>query len=271
LWYNGLSHPPTVLEKGENSVTTEIEAQAHLVVAAPLIVGICAILLSSPALAQTSHRTHALPKIHAATLPFGLKGDVLGETIQDFRNRNRRVIHTPPGDPLPAMKQLPVCTGDPLSSQEDSLPSDVDESTESDEERRAGVIKCVAALSADDDIDFDVPGPTVAGISAYETVYSFFRGRLYEIESQIPRSDYVQLRTALKEKYGHPSREILDYQNAFGANSLGERLAWHNAASSIYLGQLDGESNNSKLIFWHDSLRKECAASGASNSPGKDL
>jgi hypothetical protein len=122
-----------------------------------------------------------------AALSFGLKGDVLGETLQDFRTGNDRVIQTSSGYPLHETKHLPQCTSDDASNE---LPADVEKAVETVEEIRAGVVKCIAASSMNENVNFDDEGPTVAGIRAYSTIYYFFQGRLYKIESQLPGTEY---------------------------------------------------------------------------------
>jgi hypothetical protein len=178
--------------------------------------------------------------------PFGLKGDVLGETIEEFRARNERVItlgtlgqERAKVDPdLPRTKKLPQCTN---SIAVGNLSWDVRELT--DEEKRAGVIRCIAALSLDDDPDFE-DNPTIANVRAYRTVYYFFHQRLYMIKSTLPASEYPVLRSAFIDKYGTPSVSAAEYQNSFGAKFSGEKLLWENSVSGMSLGQRDGDRDD---------------------------
>jgi hypothetical protein len=225
-----------------------------------------------------------------AAQPFGLKGDVLGETLQDFRARNARVIRTRPDYPVPATKQFPQCTGDGESqaspsddakpfvvsrqdsfSVKESLSADVEKSVETEEEIRAEVVKCIAASSMNENVDFDDEGPTVPGIRAYRTIYYFFRGRLYNIESQLPGSEYRTLRTAFITKHGKPTVSVGQYTNRFGAKVTGEELRWKNSTSQINIGELDAVSNNVLLTIWHTALKAECEKAGALKDRGKDL
>jgi hypothetical protein len=123
-----------------------------------------------------------------------------------------------------------------------------------------------------DDLDFsDGDGPTVAGIRAYRTVYYFFHGQLFKIQSELPGSQYRELRTAFVGKYGAPIRRVTHYQNSFGAQSSGEELRWQNATSQINIGELDAESNNVLLTIRHTNLEKEYEAAAAVKDPEKDL
>src|ERR1043166_3590179 len=115
--------------------------------------------------------------------PFGLKGDVLGETIQEFRAKSSRVITSP----YNAEKVvLPVCMSDWRV-------------WESEAEQRAGVLHCRAHLSNDENFHLflntnrplkeslellDVT--RIAGLEAYQVIYSFFRDRLYKIQAEVP-------------------------------------------------------------------------------------
>jgi hypothetical protein len=210
------------------------------------------------------------PRYSSASQPFGLKGDVLGETLQEFRLRNARIISSQPNAPLASKKYLPQCTNDKIEENE-SLSPDVDGSAETEDEQRAGVIKCIAALSMDDDLDFD-DGPTVAGIAAYRTIYYFFHERLYKVESELPRSEYRVLRREFIAKYGPPIiAKTVPYQNGFGAAFSGERLLWRNSFSNISIGELDGQSNNIRIVFWHYAIGKQCEIAGAAKGRAKDL
>jgi hypothetical protein len=186
---------------------------------------------------------HSGPSGHVSSQPYGLKGDILGETIEEFRARNARVItlgqmglDRAKLDPdLPKTKNLPQCSSD---ADPDTLSWDVRFLT--DQEKRAGVVKCIASLSLDDDWDFD-DSPTIADVGAYKTVYYFFHGRLYMIRSTLPGKEYSTLREAFVEKYGIPSITTGQYQNSFGAQLSGEKLLWKNGVSQILIGQRDGE------------------------------
>jgi hypothetical protein len=192
----------------------------------------------------------------AAAEPYALKGDVLGESIEEFRTRNHRTInlgqmgqdHLTLDPDLPKSKVLPACSSD--ETDPERLPWDVRRLT--DEERRAGVIKCVASLSVDDDSDFD-DRPTIAEVEAFRTVYYFFHNRLYMIRSTIQLAAYQTLRSAYIEKYGKPGIAAERYQNAFGATVVGETLSWTNGSSEIHIAQLDGDKDSPDLVEAKDS------------------
>lgn len=182
--------------------------------------------------------------------PFGLKGDVLGETIDEFRARNKRLLAWGPlgaargsFDPhFPATKQLPQCSIDQVEESEKSagIGLSVDIASSTEEEKRAGVVKCIAALSVNDDLNFD-DETTIAGVHPYQTVYYFFHDRLYMIRSVLAIANYTELRSAFVTKYGPPLVITARYQNSFGAKFTGERLSWKNSTSQIAIGQYDAD------------------------------
>jgi hypothetical protein len=183
------------------------------------------------------------PALAQPAQPFGLKADVLGETIQDFSRQNHAVCST---DKVGALDVLPI---------------EVDISGATEGEQRAGVVKCIATGDA-----------TVGGVAAYRTVFYFFRDRLYKIESELPRTEYAHIREALTAKYGSPApARRIGYQNGFGAQFVGERLSWHNQASSIAIGELDSESDNVRLVFQHKALASECERAGSMKNRAGDL
>ena len=171
---------------------------------------------------------------------FGVKGDTLGETLQEFQAKNGRVIHSSPNAPIASTKQLPECSND---AESEALSADVDTSDEKD-----GIVKCIAALSVNDDPGFE-DSPSISGIPAYRTVYYFSHEQLYKIESELPRSEYSNLRKLLIAKYGQPLTAKVEYENRFGAEFVGERLLWHRNLSWMLIGELDSQSNNVRLVM----------------------
>jgi hypothetical protein len=208
---------------------------------------IVSVLCAAAAFSQGARRpnsasAHSTQPGHASSQPFALKGDILGETIEEFRARNARVItlgqmgldRAKLDSDLPKTKNLPQCSSD---GDPDTLSWDVRYLT--DQEKRSGVVKCIAALSLDDDWDFE-DSPTITDVEAYKTVYYFFHRQLYMIVSTLPGSQYPTLRNAFVEKYGVPSITNAQFQNSFGAQLSGERLLWKNGVSQILMGQRDG-------------------------------
>jgi hypothetical protein len=119
---------------------------------------------------------------------------------------------------------------------------------------------------------------TVAGVLAYEIVYSFFQGRLYMITAKLNWTGYEQVREALISKYGKPEIGSAAYQNAYGAVMHGEELTWNNSVSATNLGQFDGgqdplvpNRNDPLLLILHSELNKQFKAAGAAKGAAKDL
>jgi hypothetical protein len=209
------------------------------------------LLLGAAIWGQTKTRAVPAPKPPPVNAqPFGLKGDILGESIEEFRAKNDRSITlgqmgrdrasiTPD---LATTKHLPQCTNDHPDGNV-SLSPDVQSDYETAEEKRAGVVKCIASLSIDDDLDYE-DSPTIAGVEAYRTVYYFFRDRLYMIKSTLPGKSYPELRNTFVEKYGAPIVSVAQYQNLLGAKLDGEKLLWKTDLSQINIGQRDGEPDD---------------------------
>jgi hypothetical protein len=207
----------------------------------------------------------------ATSQPFGLKGDMLGETLTEFRAAHDHLIHTRPGEVLASTRHLPECTNDKVAGEYSFLSYDVEATSETEEELRAGVVKCIAELGWQDRMGYDET-PTVAGITAFRTVYYFFREQLYKIDSELPRPDFGNLREAFIAKYGPPfATEIAHYQNGFGARFSGQRLFWRNSVSTIAIGELDGEDNTVQLVFRDKVIGKECETAGRVKDRGKDM
>jgi hypothetical protein len=103
--------------------------------------------------------------------PFGLKDDRLGESLQEFRARHDRTLI---GDEpiLHRKKRLPQCTGDKVDfkTRFETLSSAV---IPDEKEERAGIVKCIASVTREDDPDFN-DEPTVAGIRVYGRFIIFF-------------------------------------------------------------------------------------------------
>jgi hypothetical protein len=246
------------------------------------------LMLAAAVFSQTKNQTRTPAHKPAAThaQPYGLKGDVLGETIEEFRTKNERSI--PLGlmgkdrsivmPDLPAAKHLPQCSGD---SPESDLSPDIQSDYESAEEKRAGVVKCIASLSIDDDMDYD-DRPTIAGAQAYRTVYYFFQRsssgqfreanppkRLYMIRSTLPGTNYQEIRDAFVEKYGTPMIRVAQYQNGFGAKIEGEELLWTTEVSQISIGQRDGEPDDPSVTAAKDNRAEIASDQAATAAIGK--
>jgi hypothetical protein len=202
--------------------------------------------------------------------PFGLKADKLGESIEEFRANNDRVInlglmgqdHLELDADLPKTKHFPQCTDD--AGDEQFLSWDVRSSALTEEEARAKSIRCVAAPSGDDDPDFlGVSPPTVAEVEAYRTVYYFFQGKLYLIRSTLPKESYRTIRSAFEEKYGVPTSHVEQYQNSFGATFTGENLLWSNEISRISITE-HGSDPDSQIVSESKDIETKIRSTKAS-------
>jgi hypothetical protein len=83
--------------------------------------------------------------------PFGLKGDVLGETLQEFRARHDRTIQTLKDKIFrtPAMTlHFPQCTNEPEVMRDWRTPESLKRRWTT-EETRAGVVKCITTRGSE--------------------------------------------------------------------------------------------------------------------------
>jgi hypothetical protein len=221
--------------------------------------------------------------------PFGLKGDVLGETLQEFREHNERTIQTPTKAKISKSAHVPKCTNDRDGGSVLSW-ADIDGLSQSEGETRAGVVKCRATLNRSENAELFLNNgidvleafkffdePTIAGAGAYQTIYYFFGGKLYKIQSELPSEQYENVRGAFTEKYGHPSTAVHHYQNGFGASVDGEELTWANPTSQITIGQfdgtnvLDGSGSQIRVVFQHKALGAESTKAGSLKNRASDL
>jgi hypothetical protein len=198
------------------------------------------------------------PVAPKSVAPFGLKADQLGESLEEFRAKNDRVIslgplgqyHAKLDTSLLGTKHFPQCTNDRGNETDKEIETllswDVKPSALTEEETRTKVIRCVTAPSVDDDFDF-ADRPTVAEIEAYRTVYYFFQEKLYLIRSTLPRVGYPDIRAAFQEKYGVPVIHAEQYQNALGATFVGENLLWDNEVSKISIEER-GSDHDSQTV-----------------------
>lgn len=201
-------------------------------------------------------------------VPFEFKGDVLGETLQEFRTKHDAILAVPQVykkvDRRRTALHFPQCTDDPEVVKDWLTPSTLTHQW-TEEETRAGVIKCIATREPQ----------TVAGARlAQEVVYRFFQGRLYSIRIQTDRSDYAVVRDAFIAKYGKPdSTETVNLANALGGVLTGERVMWVNSVSAISIGEIDGQDGwanphrYTRVLMLHTALN---AAVNAVNAKGRE-
>ena len=91
-------------------------------------------------------------KLMESSQPFGLKGDTLGETIEEFRSRNERTVQTPQNAKQPKAIHLPLCTNDRAEGSVLST-ADIDDLMQTNEENRAGIVKCRVTLNRHENMD----------------------------------------------------------------------------------------------------------------------
>jgi len=93
-----------------------------------------------------------------------------------------------------------------------------------------------------DEIVCPEENPQFAGQLFAKVRYRFYKGRLFQIESQFGSSGYSQVKEAFIAKYGPVTETgFKDYQNGFGARWQGEISIWRHGSQAIVV--MEGPDN----------------------------
>jgi hypothetical protein len=179
--------------------------------------------------------------------PFGLRSDVLGESIESFRANNVSVIqYHELGKPNELKtRHFPICTNDPtpLGDEPDSgYGKDNIDIQVPKKEAEAGVVYCSAGswivdTTAEGKIKY-LNLPTIGGVGAKHIRYQFWNRSLYEIDVEFNKKGFEDLLLALRTKYGGPSSsDLRHFQNGFGASIETRHLVWINDSSAIEMSE----------------------------------
>lgn len=171
--------------------------------------------------------------------PLEVKGDRLGMSLQDFKQKYHRDVR---GD-APA----PFCSDGRGSKAGVALflkPWHAE----------AGVVGCSSYYP------YEMTrgeGPTLAGQKTELLVYHFVDGALFRVTVLFPRKGYESVRDAFVTKYGAPDRSKTDeLQNSFGAKFSSENLAWFDTTGDLNLQERVGNVDRSMLVLSDPSLEK---------------
>jgi DNA-directed RNA polymerase subunit RPC12/RpoP len=141
----------------------------------------------------------------AEELLYELKGDRLGQTLEEFKEKYARHVE---GNP----QRLPLCSDTAWGANKASLRSET-------WHRHAGIIHARIDLPAEDN------SPTVAGVKTEILLYQFIDGRLFGILAEFPTDLFHMVSEAAIKKYGPISRET----------HKPRQLIWENAVASVVL------------------------------------
>jgi hypothetical protein len=139
--------------------------------------------------------------------PYELKGDQLGMTLAEFKQKYARSVEGSP-------QRLPLCSDEAWGADRAALHVEP-------WHRAAGIVNARLDLPAEDD------SPTVAGVKTELVLYHFVDGRLYRISAFFPTDLFHVVSDALLKKYGQPTHETKEPR----------QLVWDNRVSSIVLSR----------------------------------
>jgi hypothetical protein len=105
-----------------------------------------------------------------------------------------------------------------------------------------------------------LPLPTIANVTTWEIVASFFDGRMYQVRIEFVTSDFAQVRDALAEKFGDPAQKTgVTYATAF-RNVRGDVIKWENPVSYISLYERWSTTRNAALVLQDKKVAEQIEA-----------
>ena len=137
--------------------------------------------------------------------PYELKGDQLGMTLVEFKQKYARF--TPDG-----RQDLPICSDQPGYVGKADLHSEA-------WHRRAGIIHARVDHPSDDN------SPTIAGVKTDLMLYKFIDGKLFNIWALFATDLFHMVSDAVLQKFGPPTREAKQPR----------QLEWENNVSVVVL------------------------------------
>jgi hypothetical protein len=117
---------------------------------------------------------------------YELKGDCLGMSLEDFKQKYHRQVE--------GGYKLPLCSDTAFGANKASLHSEP-------WHRDAGIIHARVDLPAEDN------SPTVAGVKTELLLYQFVDGKLFRIAAFLPTDQFHMVSEAAIKKYGPVTRE----------------------------------------------------------------
>jgi hypothetical protein len=156
-------------------------------------------LASSFAKRFASRKKGQAPPLNPEELLYQLKGDRLGMSLEDFKQKYRRIVE--------GGHKLPLCSDTAFGANKASLHSEP-------WHREAGIIHARVDLPAEDN------SPTVAGIKTELLLYQFVDGKLFRIAASLPTDQFHVVHEAALKKYGPITRETQKPRQLIWENPL---------------------------------------------------
>lgn len=166
----------------------------------------------------------------SSALPYDLKGDRLGMSLDEFKRKHHRVV---PGH----NETAPVCS--------DSRPGkDMMQLLSKAYYSEVGLVNCRLDFPFEQEQGMR-PAPTVAGVKTQWLIYEFVDQQLFRIMATFSNEYFEQVSEALKAKYGTPN-----------GGEEGKQLIWTNGVSSIAFRKGRLKRDPSILFFVHEQLQE---------------
>jgi len=186
---------------------------------------------------------------------FGLKGDVIGESLDDFKARNAATLNDG------VHSSYPRCSGD--VPKEVRPPSSDTDASKVYNQRHDSSQMVLDGMALNHELGADkvcVVGESmtgkIAGFRGYLRYY-FRGGHLDRIEGTLPSTDFDSVDKAIKAKYGDPSSEKTESnQNRTGTSFSGEVDTWESDSAVILFSQVGGDIDHSHLSIFNPETVK---------------
>jgi hypothetical protein len=204
-----------------------------------------ACLCTLPAIVHAQEAGPKQPMERKPEVPYELKGDKLGMTLQDFKMKYRHKVQ---GDP----REAPFTSDqrDAAARESEPMPTLMEESWHP----KANIVNARITFPFED-YRANKYTPTLARVKTDLHLYRFVDDRLYRIEYVFPQSGFSEVQEAMVATYGKPKDIITkEYQNSFGAKFSGVVCTWDNGVSSIILMERFIDLKTSLLTFVHQDL-----------------
>jgi len=201
----------------------------------------------APHLEQAPKQPDKEPEPKKPDLPYDLKGDRLGMSLEDFKTKYRHKVQ---GDP----REAPSCSDQRGDAARESEP--VSTLGEESWHPKAKIVNARITFPFED-YEVNKHTPTLAGVTTDLHLYRFVDDRLYRIEYVFPHSGFTEVQEAMVATYGKPKAVTTkEYQNSFGAKFTGVICTWDNGVSGIILMERSVDLKTSLLMYIHHELDK---------------
>jgi hypothetical protein len=202
---------------------------------------------------------------------FGLKGDVIGESLDDFKARNAATLNDG------VHSSYPRCSGDVPNEIRPQSPDPSGAGTKiymrqfdaymdasrAYIQRHDATQLTLDGMATKHVLGADkvcIVGAAMTGIIAgfgAEVEYYFRQDHLDRIDGTLPSTYFDSVGKAIKAKYGDPSSARTEsYQNRMGASFTGEVDTWESEKAVILFTQVGGDVDHSHLSIFNPETVK---------------